>query len=75
MKNFFVLVSIWIIAIACEKISDDHVPAYLKGNGVFILNEGNFTWGNGSLSFYDFESGNIQNGIFENRNQTHDIAC
>lgn len=40
----------------------DDVKASIEG--VFILNEGNFGSGNGSLSFYDFNEKTIQNNIF-----------
>ncbi len=37
-------------------------------NGVFIINEGNFTWGNGSLSFYEPESSKAYNHLFDAKN-------
>lgn len=39
-----------------------------KHQGVFVVNEGNFTYGNGSLSFYDMEKGEVLNDIFFNTN-------
>ena len=35
-----------------------------KLKGVFVVNEGNFTYGNGSLSFYDISSGEVLNDVF-----------
>ncbi|NMC37027.1 MAG: hypothetical protein GYA41_01745 [Bacteroidales bacterium] len=37
---------------------------YLSGAGVFILNEGNFRTGNGSLSFFSYDSSKIFNNVF-----------
>ncbi len=34
-------------------------------NGVFVVNEGNFTWGNGSLSFYAPDEKKSYNHLFE----------
>ncbi|MCP4311221.1 MAG: YncE family protein [Bacteroidetes bacterium] len=39
-----------------------------KPQGLFVLNEGNFTYGNASLSFYDMESGEVLNDIFYSTN-------
>jgi hypothetical protein len=35
---------------------------------VFVVNEGNFMYGNSSLSFYDPHSGEVQNNVFYNTN-------
>jgi YVTN family beta-propeller protein len=37
---------------------------YSFGGGAFILNEGNFRAGNGSLSFYSYDSSKIYNDLF-----------
>ncbi|MCX6231930.1 MAG: YncE family protein [Bacteroidetes bacterium] len=42
---------------------------YIYGKGVFIVNEGNYTNGNGSVSFYNFYTHKIYNGIFETVNK------
>ena len=42
---------------------------YIFGRGVFIVNEGNYTNGNGSVSFYNFYTHKIYNGIFDAANK------
>lgn len=42
---------------------------YIYGKGVFIVNEGNYTNGNGSVSFYNFFTNKIYNGIFDAANK------
>jgi DNA-binding beta-propeller fold protein YncE len=41
---------------------------FTSGSGVYIVNEGNFNSGNGSLSFYSFDSMKIRNDIFSSIN-------
>ncbi len=36
--------------------------------GIFITNEGNFMYGNGSLSYYDIGGMKIENNVFQRRN-------
>lgn len=36
----------------------------VPGQGLFIANEGNFQYGNASLSFYDIASGTVENDVF-----------
>lgn len=50
----------------------DPVPpvnaVYNPGQGVFITNEGNFTWGNGSVSFYSFDHQLVVADAFQDAN-------
>jgi len=53
---------------SCKQDSPEPVKEYDKSEGVFICNEGNYTYGNASLSFYDPENKQILNDIFYNAN-------
>jgi YVTN family beta-propeller protein len=67
MKKVFLLLTLSFIVFSCVKnpdTSNDPTESILTGNGVYILNEGNFRSGNGSVSFYSYESGQIHNDIF-----------
>ena len=41
---------------------------YGSRRGLFIVNEGNFMYGNASLSFYDIDSKRIENNVFSRSN-------
>jgi YVTN family beta-propeller protein len=43
----------------------DVPDSYLSGPGFFIVNEGNFRAGNGSLSFFSYDSIKVYNNVFE----------
>ena len=56
---------------ACEKDPgpvNDHFPEILPGEGVFIINEGNFQSGNASLGYYDKKSGKMYQDLFYQAN-------
>ena len=62
--------AIWFAVVACM----DYKPAgendfdYSNDNGVFIVNQGNFMYGNSSLSYYSPEKKIVENEIFINAN-------
>ncbi|MBA4321957.1 MAG: cell surface protein [Odoribacter sp.] len=74
MKSLKTLISIisTLLFISCEKAGPESdigsVEDCVKGDGVFIINEGNFMAGNGSLSFYSYTSGELYNDIFYRAN-------
>ncbi len=71
MNKYFIFFALALLS-SCIKDSDPVVTglerAYLSGNGVFIMNEGNFRSGNGSLSFFSYDSMKIYNNIFREAN-------
>ena len=65
---------LWILFfsafLSCEKEPVDIVYADFEGKrGVFISCEGNFMYGNASLSFYDIENKVVYNNVFSGRNR------
>jgi hypothetical protein len=62
---FFVLLA---FALSACNPESDLAPRGKYQNGVIILNEGNFTSGNGSLSFYDLDSAKYKANIFQAEN-------
>ncbi|NOZ35237.1 MAG: YncE family protein [Chlorobi bacterium] len=67
-KLFLFLLTVTSIFISCKKTLPEQPVEYKKSNGVFICNEGNFTYGNASLSFYEPETNTVENDIFYNTN-------
>jgi YVTN family beta-propeller protein len=67
-----ILFKIVILLIVLGSCSDEPVETVFRGldteNGVFIACEGNFMYGNGSLSFYNSDKKNIINQIFYAKN-------
>lgn len=65
---FFALI-LGFLAVSC---GDDLITGgeqyFRPGPGVFICNEGNFMYGNASLSYYDTENRTVDNQVFYNAN-------
>jgi hypothetical protein len=63
------LIFFGLLLSSCSKIPVDTVYFDFSGNrGVYIVNEGNFMYGNSSLSFYDPVAQRVYNQIFQARN-------
>jgi len=72
-KYFLSIVLLMLAIVACNKNDDfgeitPESSGYSSGNGVFIINEGNFGNGNGSLSFLNLDSLIMYNDIFYHAN-------
>lgn len=69
MRNQIKLLAIVmpLMLISCEGTNIDPT-LFPQGEGFFILNEGNFMAGNGTVSFYSQETGEIYNELFKTRN-------
>ena len=67
MKNLL-YICLCTLTVSCTEFTDLPPVDYSMGGGAFIVNEGNFNSGNGSLSFYSYDSTKIFNGVFESAN-------
>ncbi len=69
MKNYLKIAFLILVAYSCvEEPVETVFFAFDSEKGVFISCEGNFMYGNGSLSFYNTEKGEVSNQIFYARN-------
>ena len=73
MRNTVILLGM-LILVSCERNEPGPViqpsgRTLFEDNGLFILNEGNFGSGNGSVSFYSCDSGKIYNSVFYTANR------
>lgn len=64
MKKLLLLLLLSLTIISCTKIPEEKPADYTFGGGAFIVNEGNFLAGNGSLSFYSYDSLKLFNDLF-----------
>jgi hypothetical protein len=70
-KNIMLFLLVFTVYSCVKKGSDpdiNSVSPYLKGDGVFVINEGNFLAGNGTISFYSYSTKEIYNDIFYQAN-------
>jgi YVTN family beta-propeller protein len=71
MKSLLkVILLLLVVLFSCKKEPKD-IPSsnYKLSGGFFILNEGNFRGGNGSVSFYSYDSSKISNDLFYSANK------
>ncbi|MCX6253957.1 MAG: hypothetical protein NTV31_05700 [Bacteroidia bacterium] len=64
MKNLVKIAFLFSVVVSCTKIPEIPPADFWFGGGVLIVNEGNFRSGNGSLSFYSYDSAKIFNDLF-----------
>jgi hypothetical protein len=64
MKKILIIVLFLTLVVSCKKNEDSKDGSFLMGDGVFLINEGNFMGGNGSLSYYSYDSSKIYNDLF-----------
>ena len=64
MKNLVKIIIFPLIITSCIKVPNSQDLNFTFKGGVFIINEGNYRSGNGSLSFYSYDSSKIFNDLF-----------
>ncbi len=67
MTRTFTIIMLLLVTGSCMKYGPSETEAFLPGpssKGLFIVNEGNFMYGNASLSYYDTQSGIVENEVF-----------
>jgi hypothetical protein len=69
MKYLILLLEIIVLS-SCVKPPESPAPKPMpiSEQGAYILNEGNFQWGNASVDFIDFNSGQISKDVFKTTN-------
>ncbi len=69
-KKSALLLAISLI-VACVKAPEevvDNLPNVVAEETVFIINEGNFQWGNASISSYNLKTGQVYQNVFQTAN-------
>ncbi len=63
------LAGVSLLLSSCDTIESGREENFdQKGKGVIVLCEGNFNSGNASLSYYDMETREVENGVFQRAN-------
>lgn len=68
MNKVLLYLSILTLMVSCVKPDEQGHLDLVSANGLFVLNEGNFGWGNGSLSYFSYDSSKIYNNFFRSVN-------
>jgi len=62
--RIFIIALVLLAFSSCKKDEPEAVPAVFNPPGVFVLNEGNFTTGNASLTWMGFQSDTVMSDAF-----------
>jgi len=68
MKNILMVILLTLLTVSCTRKEESSHPSFPAGNGVLLVNEGNFMGGNGSISFFSYDSAKIYNDLFSSIN-------
>lgn len=70
-RNYYLFLSLFLLSLASACTSDDESPAPVAtgfGTGIYIVNEGPFTNGTGTISYYNREDASVEQAIFSTAN-------
>jgi len=77
MKKSYIFIFLCVFIVSCmeqiqenkkEYNTDNEIGSNTEINGLFITNEGNFMYGNASLSYYNIKNKEIMNDVFYHAN-------
>jgi YVTN family beta-propeller protein len=68
MKNLIKTIFLALLVVSCNKNASLPPSNVTIGGGVLIVNEGKFRAGNGSLSYYSYDSSKVYNDLFSSVN-------
>ena len=72
MKKIIFICACSVIVFSCRKdkppVTETDDISVTQGGGVFIANEGNFTFGNATVSYFDFGTGNAAEDVYQPAN-------
>ena len=64
MKNLIKIIFLFLVVVSCTKNATLPPSNVTIGGGILIVNEGNYRAGNGSLSYYSYDSTKIYKDLF-----------
>ena len=67
MKKIIVLICVLVSISSCKKDKEELKDSLPTGSGFYVVNEGNFTWGNATLGFVS-DSFSYSDKVYENAN-------
>lgn len=68
MRKYSFYILLFIMFFSCKKKNDEPIPVSTNNSGFFVVNEGNYTWGNSSLSYFDKSKNQFHQDVFYEAN-------
>jgi DNA-binding beta-propeller fold protein YncE len=72
MKKYYLLIIsaliFFLVSCSVDNVQPDIIWPENLGKGFYVLNQGNYTAGNATLSFYRYDSAKMENNLFFRRN-------